>query len=115
FGIAALTTALSSMRLGQKVALFNSAYYTAEGAASERFAMIDKAVAEAYAEADGDITDAVLSHVSGLDFDTSTDSGSDTIEISFETWSGDIGIFTTLALDIADKDSLRITEWKEIQ
>ena len=115
FGIAALTTALSSLRLGQKVVDFNSAYYSAEGAASERFARIDQTIAEAYTLADSDITGAVTDKLSELDFDAVVSSSDGTIDISYETWSDDIGIRTVLTLDITDSGSLRVAEWKEIQ
>jgi Tfp pilus assembly protein PilX len=106
FGIAALTTALSNMRLGQKVADRTSAYYTAEGIASERFATIDKAVAH---------TDASLSSVksglSALGFDTDITCDDNVILIAYETWSGDVGICAVLAMTEGNPGSLHITEW----
>ena len=69
FGIAALTTtALSNLRLGQKVADWNAEYYTAEGIAWERVAEIDKAIAQAYEQPDADIAGSVADNISATRF-----------------------------------------------
>jgi Tfp pilus assembly protein PilX len=112
FGIAALTTALSSMRLGQKVVDWNEKYYAAEKAANERYAEADKAVRNA--SGSGDIAGAVKSELEKLGFGDVQITG-DTLTISYETWSEDIGISAVLALDISDLTSLRPVQWKEIQ
>ena len=107
FGIAALTTALSNVRLGQNVADRTSAYYTTEGIASERFAMIDKAVADTDAS-----SDTVKTSLSALGFDTDiTIEDTGFVMIAYETWSGDVGVYAVLAMDEGDSDSLHITEW----
>jgi Tfp pilus assembly protein PilX len=112
FGIAALTTALSSMRLGQKVVDWNEKYYAAEKAANERYAEADKAVRNA--PGSGDIAGAVKSELEKLGFGDVQITG-DTLTVSYETWSEDIGISAVLALDISDLTSLRPVQWKEIQ
>jgi Tfp pilus assembly protein PilX len=112
FGIAALTTALSSMRLGQKVVDWNEKYYAAEKAANERYAEADKAVRNA--PGSGDIVGAVKSELEKLGFGDVQITG-DTLTVSYETWSEDIGISAVLALDISDLTSLRPVQWKEIQ
>jgi Tfp pilus assembly protein PilX len=114
FGIAALTTSLSNMRLGQKNAEWSTAYYTAEAQAQECYAKIDKAVHDAF-DSGKDITQAVVSQIETLDFGTSTEVSDDAMLISFETWNGDIGISAALALDLTDKDSLRPVKWQEKQ
>ncbi len=106
FGIAALTTALSNVRLGQKVADRTSAYYTAEGIASERFATIDQGISATDAS-----FDAVASGLSVLGFDTDIINDNGTIVIAYETWSGDVGVYAALAMTEGDSGSLHITEW----
>ncbi|MGE5495154.1 MAG: hypothetical protein ACM3S4_07660 [Burkholderiales bacterium] len=112
FGIAALTTALSSMRLGQKVVDWNDKYYAAEKTANERYAEADKAVRSA--SGSGDIAAAVKSELEKLGFGDVQIQG-DTLTVSYETWSEDIGISAVLALDLSDLTSLRPVQWKEIQ
>lgn len=114
FGVAALTTALSNMRLGQKVQSWNAKYYAAEGEANERYAKIDRAVAQAFAEG-GDIAGNIRKQIEGLVFEVSAQASGDGFEFSYETWSEDIGISAVLSLDADDKDSLRPVRWKEIQ
>ncbi len=115
FGIAALTTALSNLRLGQKSADWNSAYYGAEAQAQACFAKIDKAVHDAFDSNEANIDDAVLSRLKELDLSASTDIKDGTMMIFFETWNGDIGIDVTLAMDLTDKNSLRAIKWQEKQ
>jgi hypothetical protein len=111
FGIAALTTALSNMRLGQKVVDWNEKYYGAEGTANERYAIIDGAVRRAF---DGG-ADSIADEIDRLEFDASLEPADNTLTISYETWNGDIGISTVLCLDLGDPHSLRPVQWVEIQ
>lgn len=113
FGIAALTTALSSMRLGQKVMDWNEKYYAAEKAANERYAVADQVVENAFLG--GDIAAGIERELKALDFGAVVDTEGDTLTISYETWSEDIGISTVLALDLGDADSLHPVRWVEIQ
>lgn len=117
FGIAALTVALSNMRLGQKVSDWNSTYYYVEGLGWERFAQIDKAVHAAYEKADEDIVRAVISDISALAFETAIEAQDGIVTIAFETFdqSSSIGISAILELDTNDKSSLRAVQWREIQ
>ena len=106
FGIAALTTALSGMRLGQKAAAYSDTCYAAEAIASERFADVDKAIADT----DGS-SDAVEGALSALSFDTQTTIDGTTIAITFETQQDDIWIRTTLCMNDGNPGSLHVTEW----
>lgn len=115
FGIAALTTALSNLRLGQKNAEWSTAYYTAEAQAQERYAKIDQAVHDAFDSGENDLAQAIVSRLELLDFDILTETSSDSMLISFETWNGDIGLDAALALDLTDKDSLHPVKWQEKQ
>lgn len=114
FGVAALTTALSNVRLGQKVTDWNDKYYTAEGEANERYAQIDKAARQAF-EGGGDIENNIRRQVESLGFKVSVEEGGGIVNISYETWRGDIGIRAVLSLDLKDKNSLHAIQWKEIQ
>lgn len=104
FGIAALTTALSNARLGQKVADRAESYYAAESAAFERFAAIDKAITNAPPH------DAI-SGLNAMRFDTQIAQVDGGVTITYETWSGDVGIRCVLAMTDGDIGSLHITEW----
>lgn len=117
FGIAALTTALSSLRLGQKVAEWSAEYYSVEAEASQRWAEIDKAVGQAYDKTEGgdDVTVRIAEELSGLAFDTSTEQTENTIVISYDTWEGEMGLHAALSLDIGDSTSLHATQWRQIQ
>ena len=106
FGIAALTTALSGMRLGQKAAAYTGTCYAAEAAASECFAEIDKAVAST----DGS-TDAVCDALAGLGFDAQAAVDGSTILITYEAWENDIGILAALSMTGGNPGSLHVTEW----
>ncbi len=114
FGVAALTTALSNMRLGQKVQGWNEKYYAAEAKANERYAEIDNALQQAFF-AGGDISDNIHDKFAGLGFDASVDTDGEILTVSYETWSGDIGIISVLSLNANDINSLRAVQWKEIQ
>jgi len=115
FGIAALTTALSNLRLGQKNAEWSTAYYTAEAQAQGCYAKIDQAVHDAFDSDDTGMAEAIVSRIELLDFDTSTEVNDETMLISFDTWSGDIGLEAVLALSLTDKDSLHPVKWQEKQ
>ncbi len=115
FGVAALTTALSGLRLGLKVADWSEAYYSAEGIAAVRWAEIDRAVLEA-SKADPDsFFEALSTQLSDQDFETTLESYEETISISFDTWSGDIGLHVRLELDKEGNRDLRVTQWRQIQ
>jgi hypothetical protein len=114
FGIAALTTALSSARLGQKVKAWDSTYYTAEKEANEDYAAIDKAVSEALVSG-GDAEAAVRKSLSALKFETTVTNKDGKIYISYEVKNEDISISVALSLDPGDKKSLRPVQWKEKQ
>lgn len=115
FGVAALTTALSSMRLTQKVTDWNTQYYAAEAIAWERCAEIDRAARSALSGADAG-ADAVLEAVEALGFDMQIGETDGGLRIVYEAWSesGSVGIRAALLLDLAD-GSLLVTQWREIQ
>jgi Tfp pilus assembly protein PilX len=115
FGIAALTTALSSMRLTQKVTDWNAQYYAAEAVAWERCAQIDRAAKAALAGPDAEGTD-VEEALSALDFDTQAEAAETGLRIRYEAWSddGSVGISAALSFDVSD-GSLRVVQWQEIQ
>ncbi len=115
FGIAALTTALSSLRLGQKNADWNTAYYATEAQAQACYATIDSAVHNAFDSGEKSIEQSIVSRLDLLDFMTSTEVSDQTMLISFETCNGDIAIAATLALDLTDKSSLHPVKWQEKQ
>ena len=114
FGIAALTTALSSARLGQKVTDWDNAYYAAEKEANEHYAAIDKAVNEALPSG-GDTETAVRSSLSALNFDTSVVNEEGKIYISYEVKNEDISISVKLSLDPGDNNSIKPAQWEEKQ
>lgn len=115
FGIAALTTALSSLRLGQKSAEWNTGYYTAEAQAQECYAKIDKAVHDAFDTSEDGIEESIASRLKVLDFGTLTEVVDNCLLISFETWNGNIGIAASLSLNLDDENSLHPVVWKEMQ
>jgi len=112
FGIAALTTALSSARLGQKVSEWNTAYYAAEAQANERLAEIDKAVNEARLSAYGFET-ALESGLGSLGFKTCVEKKDGRLLIGYEAKSG--GIAIDVVLSASATDGLKILQWKERQ
>ena len=115
FGLAALSIALSNVRLGAKVADFNTAYYAAEGEAWQRFAEIDKAVSLAYEQTTENAQEALMRELDVLQFDTQVESDGGVVMISYvagEKQSG-IAIEVTLALDTDDEHSLRAVEWRQ--
>lgn len=115
FGIAALTTALSGLRLGQKVSDWSSAYYNAEGVAAHRWAQIDAAVSQAgQQDADG-FEQALAANLGGLDFKVQLEGSGDGYSISYEAWDGDIGLHVTLALDKSEDAQLCPVQWYQIK
>ena len=68
FGVAALTTALSGLRLGQKVSDWNESYYRLEGQAARCWAEIDAAVSRA-AETGGPFEQALKNELKQLSFE----------------------------------------------
>lgn len=115
FGVAALTTALSNVRLGQKVTEWNDKYYAAEAQANERFAQIDNAVktASSFLVSSGDTNVKIFADsVKSLDFEVETKVHETGIDFVYETWQGNVGIRVTLTLDTID---LTVTQWKAMQ
>lgn len=115
FGVAALTTALSNVRLGQKVVEWNDKYYAAEAQANERFAQIDNAVKTAWPSSvsSGDTTVSIFTDsMKSLDFEVETKVHEAGIDFMYETWQGDVGIRVTLTLDAIN---LKVTQWKAMQ
>ena len=115
FGIAALTTALSGLRLGLKVSDWSEAYYGAEGIAAQRWAEIDKAVSEASKSDHDNFFESLSKQLSAQDFETTLESHKDTISISYETWNGDIGLHVVLEMETEVGRDLRVTQWRQIQ
>ena len=115
FGVAALTTALSSMRLGQKVTDWNERYYTAEGIAWERCAEIDRAAAAALSDDGLDVV-TVKKELSKLDFETNTEATDGSLRVAYEAWAEDetVGISVTLLISLSD-GNLSVVQWREIQ
>jgi Tfp pilus assembly protein PilX len=115
FGIAALTTALSGLRLGLKVSDWSEAYYGAEGIAAYRFAEIDKAVSEASKAEPDSFFEALSKQLAIQDFETTLESHGETISISFDSWNGDIGLHVVLEMETEVGRDLRVTQWRQIQ
>ena len=115
FGIAALTTSLSGLRLGQKVSDWSTAYYGVEGAAAHCWAKIDAAVSQARKQDAEGFEQSLTDNLSGLEFDTQLDTSGEHWRISYEAWDGDIGLHVTLELD-EDKDpALYPVQWYQIK
>lgn len=110
FGVAALTTALSGLRLGQKVSDWNDSYYRLEGQAARCWAEIDAAVSRA-AGAGEPLEQALESELKQLSFETTLKDSA----ITYEVRSGSTRLHVTLALDMEQSPRLRPTEWYQIQ
>jgi hypothetical protein len=110
FGVAALTTALSGLRLGQKVSDWNESYYRVEGQAARCWAEIDAAVSRA-AETDGPFEQALKNELKQLSFETTLKGNA----ITYEVRSDGARLHVTLALDMKQSPRLRPTEWYQIQ
>jgi hypothetical protein len=110
FGVAALTTALSGLRLGQKVSDWNESYYRLEGQAARCWAEIDAAVSRA-AETGGPVEQALKNELKQLSFETTLKVNA----ITYEVRSDGARLHVTLALDMKQSPRLRPTEWYQIQ
>ena len=113
FGVAALTTALSNVRLGQKTADWNDKYYAADAKANEVYAQIDKAVEQWQSQTDQS-DDMLYSIADNLNVDMQQQSKENAIELSYEVWEDDVGINVVLSYNILE-DKFTITEYKAIQ
>lgn len=131
FGVAALTTALSNVRLGQKVTDWNDKYYIAEGIANERYAFIDKAVHDAADESEfkrkllssnyeecanavKDFNESIIKHIANLNFPVEISTNEENMNFTYESWKEGVGIRATLSMSHFDIDLSPIA-WKEIQ
>lgn len=130
FGVAALTTALSNVRLGQKVVDWNDKYYAAEAQANEMYAQIDGVVKPAQLASrvlSSLPLDSIASSVDELGFEveseiieTIIDFGEEStlhkteIDFTYEAWQEDVGIRVTLTLGI-ESNELTIAEWRVLQ
>ena len=115
FGIAALTTSLSGLRLGQKVSDWSAEYYGAEGAAAHRWAQIDVAVSQARRQDAEGFEQALKDNLTGLEFVTQLDASGEEWRISYETWNGGIGLHVTLELDDDKVPALHPVQWYQIK
>jgi len=113
FGIAALTTALSGMRLGQKVSDWSDAYYRAEGEAARDFAEIDAAVSRAAGDDALPFGQALSNELDELGIGAKL--SGDGAAVSYEVWDGNMGLHVTLALDMSKTPRLHATQWYQIQ
>lgn len=113
FGIAALTTALSNVRLGQKTADWNDKYYAAEAKANEVYAKIDKTVASCF---DGTVDIEELStDINHLDYDIELyKQNNDELTFRYEAWEEDVGISVVLAYDVINS-SFSVKQFKAVQ
>ena len=118
FGVAALTTALSNMRLGQKVVDWNDKYYAAEAQANEMYAQIDETVWAVWGDytksASYPDTNIFTEGIKALDHDIESVVVEETIDFTYETWQEDVGIRVTLTLGI-ESNELTIAEWRVLQ
>lgn len=118
FGVAALTTALSSVRLGQKVEDWNEKYYTAEAQANEMYAEIDKAVTTGVMSqllsSKYPPPERIPDYVDDLVFDVEINKTSQGYNFTYESWQDDVGITVTLAYD---KKTMTLSPagWKQVQ
>lgn len=113
FGIAALTTALSNVRLGQKTADWNDKYYAAEAKANEIYAQIDKAVASCFDGA-ADIEE-LSTNIKQLDYDIELyKQNNDELTFSYEAWEENVGISVILSYDVL-QESFDIGQFKAVQ
>ena len=113
FGVAALTTALSNVRLGQKTSDWNNKYYAADAKANEVYAQIDRA-AEQWQTQTGSSGEKLDSIENELNVDIQTEENDDGIELSYEVWEDDVGISVVLSYSISE-DEFTIIKYKAIQ
>lgn len=110
FGVAALTTALSGLRLGQKVSDWSGSYYRMEGEAARCWAEIDAAVSRA-AQAKEPLAQALENELDQLGFEATLKDNA----ITYEVRSGDSRLHVTLTLDMEQSPRLRAAEWYHLQ
>ncbi len=113
FGVAALTTALSNVRLGQKTAGWNDKYYAADAKANEVYAQLDKAIEQWQTQA-GSSYEELEGIADDLNVDIQKQSTDEKIEISYEVWEDDVGINVVLSYKTLE-DEFTITEYKATQ
>ena len=113
FGVAALTTALSNVRLGQKTADWNDKYYSADAKANEVYAQIDRTAAQWQEK--GNPSDNELSSIANdLNVDIQTEKTNNAIDLSYEVWENDVGISVVLSYSILE-DEFTIIRYKAMQ
>ena len=117
FGVAALTTALSNVRLGQKTADWNDKYYSADAKANEVYAQIDEKVTESSPEylivgSSAGFTLSDNEFFSDNDIEVAEDNG--VLEFSYEVWEQNVGISVVLSYDLAE-DEFTILKYKAVQ
>jgi len=113
FGVAALTTALSSVRLGQKVEDWNEKYYTAEAKANKVYAQIDKVITdEPWPTISSRHPIELLTQALPIDIHVALDG--DACMLDYEVWEEDVGISVVLKYDF-ETETLYPTQWKEVQ
>jgi hypothetical protein len=113
FGVAALTTALSNVRLGQKTADWNDKYYAADAKANEVYAQIDRAAAQWQTQTDPSY-DGLDDIADDLNVDIQTEEKDDGVELSYEVWEDDVGINVVLSYSILE-DEFTIIKYKAMQ
>ena len=117
FGVAALTTALSNVRLGQKVVDWNEKYYAAEAQANEVYAQIDSAVRTAWSTPlcmTEEAENIIAGSVNQLDFEVNAGINEDTIDFTYVTWEDDVGVQVVLTYQKSFGE-LEVTQWKAVQ
>lgn len=115
FGVAALTTAVSNVRLGQKAADWNDKYYAADAKANENYAQIEKAVCEwqdsclQISESEPELNDFIKT----LGFSVKiTEEDGNLFKFAYEVWEQDVGISVVLSCN--KKGSFDITQYKAV-
>jgi len=117
FGVAALTTALSNVRLGQKTADWNDKYYAADAKANEMYAQLDKSLSDALLKKElssKDPSTDVTEFMEYPAFEVLTETQNDIIYFSYEAWEADVGISVTLSYDTAE-ERFKITRYTAMQ
>ena len=115
FGVAALTTALSNVRLGQKVVGWDDKYYAAEAQANEMYAQIDTAVQfPPFSLTSSDPYFSMQYTVEQLDLGIESNLENEHIDFMYEAWQDDVGIAVVLRLSKAT-DELTIIQWRVVQ
>ena len=114
FGVAALTTSLSGLRLGQKVSDWTTAYYGIEGIAAHHWANIDAAVNQASQQEADAYEQTLMNKLAELGFKTQLVKNGDAFYISYEVWEGKTGLHVTLEIAM-DGSGLHPVEWYQIK